>query len=139
MLRQTEKRVVYTVLNCRKHSSSHGSCKTEPWRWSARALQNAPSSMIHGAAMAALHITSLAITRLVQQFICPQARRGVFCQTGRRGAQLLAIRYLTEIYMRPSATVGVALIARPERVTGIFNGGKHNFTSNKCCVCQQYP
>ena len=37
--------------------------------------QDAPSSMMHGAALAVLHITPLSVIAPVQQFICPQTRR----------------------------------------------------------------
>ena len=36
----------------------------------ARAPQNAPVSMMHGAFMEVLHITSLSMTLLVQQDVC---------------------------------------------------------------------
>ena len=39
-----------------------------------RVLQDAPSSMMHGAAMAVLHITPLSLITPVQQLICQQAK-----------------------------------------------------------------
>ena len=36
--------------------------------------QDAPSSMMHGASIAVLHITPLSVMRPVQQFICPRAK-----------------------------------------------------------------
>ena len=57
----------------RSTNSSHESYKPNTMRVVTgldRVPQDAPSSMIHGAAMAVLHIAPLSLIKPVQQFIC---------------------------------------------------------------------
>ena len=72
--------------------------------------------MMHGAALAVLHITPLSVIAPVQQFICPQTRRGrdVFVKQADVGAKQHSYHTLVDLLMHTNPlNVGVAFRAQP--------------------------
>ena len=82
-LLQAGKRVVNIERSPTLTNGSHESCKPNDGGSVARAPQDAPGSMMHGASISVLHITPPSLIMLLQQDDCgPSKGRGMLSSEG---------------------------------------------------------